>query len=354
MKRLILCCDGTWQDEIDGNSASNVAKIHGLIRSEAADGTQQISTYLEGVGTGGFLARVIGGATGAGLTENVLDGYNQLAESYDPGDELFLFGFSRGAYTARAIAGLIGSHGLMRQTSKVQQKLDGLKAVFRTFARHRRGRNDEPAKDVHDQVAVECVGVWDTVGSLGVPLRIERLDAVREDIFEFHDTSLGGHVRTALHALAIDEKREHFEAALWTGEQPQDTRVVEQVWFPGVHSDVGGGYPEDGLADIALGWMIERTAAETGLEFDNEGVAKLKGAHDGLLHESRQSKIFALDRHKPNIRPIGGGAGLNESVHSSALARFGMEAPAEDEDGNIAERAYRPVNLARVIDRFNP
>ena len=362
MKRLIVTCDGTWKDDEDPGRHSNVAKIHRLIAREDAAGTRQVKTYLPGVGTGSRIEKILAGITGAGVTSNVLTGYNYLAQNYEPGDQIYVFGFSRGAYTARAIAGLIGDHGLLRQRSGFMQRLAGLVSLWQTFKHHhRRHARDERARaetveDARDDVSVECIGVWDTVGALGVPLRIDDLDDVREDIFQFHNTRLGPHVRNAYHAVAIDEKRMHFDVALWTGDQPAGTRNVEQTWFSGVHSDVGGGYEDAGLSDLTLSWMIDRVQRASGLAFNDRAVARLVGRHDGLLHESRQGPHYVIDRASPSHREIGKSnhdePPLNEHIHRSAVQRFDTVAPEEDEEGSVRNAGYRPSTLAAALNRL--
>ncbi len=359
MKRLIVCCDGTWKDDDDASRESNVSKIKKLVLDAAPDGVQQVTQYIAGVGTGSTFDKLFGGLTGAGVTQNVLDGYNHLAAHYEPGDEIYLFGFSRGAYTARAIAGMIGDCGLAKRENGLERLVTNAlhlgKAAKKSWRRWLRdeGSDRQDVEPTHQGVRVACVGVWDTVGALGIPTRIEELEDIRTDVFEFHDTQLGGHVDHAFHALAIDEKRQFFDATLWTGTKPPETRTVEQVWFPGVHSNVGGGYEDRGLSNLTLSWMIDRVEQETALRFDADQVQELHGRSDGLLHESRRGFKYARDRKDPHIRAMGRrdppNPALNELIHASAVQRFETDAPQEDHRGSKADQRYEPINLRTTI-----
>jgi uncharacterized protein (DUF2235 family) len=261
-KRIVIACDGTWNrpDELHGGRAcpTNVVK---LTRAIAPEGQEVF--YERGVGTARF-ERLRGGMFGFGLSRNVRDCYRYLVEHYAPGDELYLFGFSRGAFTARSLAGFIGNSGILRpeHVARVDEAYE--------LYRDREDPNKKPsgatarafrAAYAHDDVPLRFVGVWDTVGALGIPLRIAALTKR----WSFHDVRLGAHVETACHALSIDERRGPFEPTLWERQATAPaTQTLTQVWFSGVHSDVGGGYPDSDLSDVPLRWMAER-AAEAGL-----------------------------------------------------------------------------------------
>ena len=332
MKRLIVCCDGTW-NRPDRSNATNVIRMTRLISPTAPDGTVQTVFYDQGIGTGNIVDRLTGGAFGTGLDENIQDGYRFLSHNYDDGDEIFVFGFSRGAYTARSLAGLIRKCGLMlkRHSDRVAEGY----ALYRK----RDASADEPESvnfraSYSREVDIKFVGVWDTVGALGVPLR--RLKWLTRDRYKFHDTQLSGSVKFAYHALAIDERRGSFEPTLWTG-VPKPGQIVEQQWFAGVHSDVGGGYRERGLANITLDWMM-RKARSCGLEFDEEFAAEdVKPDPHDAIHETFTS-FYRLAR--PFQRPIAAAHDSAESVHPSALQRM------ED-----ADLGYRPLNVAAYLAR---
>lgn len=295
-KRLVVCCDGTWKAE-SSTTVSNIIKIAQSIDYEApgphGSVIQQWVTYVSGPGARGFLAdRLFGGAFGLGLEANLSSAYWHLALNWQPGDEIFIFGFSRGAYTARSLAGLINRVGIMTPEAMIrgeypqalriyreQPPADGVEPEHWREFRRRNSRREPPK--------IDFLGVFDTVGALGVP----GLRAFRHG---FHNVRLTPNVHCARQALAIDERRRAFEPCLW--EVPVEPRVkyrrnferVKQVWFEGVHSDIGGGYQECGLSDLTLHWMV-REAEEVGLVFD-------RGRLDRMAAESAAA-AQALVRH---------------------------------------------------------
>ena len=306
MKRIIICCDGTWnradQEKEDVPCPTNVLKI--AYRIAKRDGaTLQITYYDQGVGTGNVVDRYSGGAFGEGLEDNILDGYRFLVANYEEGDQIFLFGFSRGAYTARSLAGMMRKCGILRRDA-----VRSYRAAINLYHESDVGPQDPPAVKFRKEhsvvgeqsIEIQCIGVWDTVGSLGIPLR--GLRGLTRGKYQFHDTALSGSVKYAFHALAIDEHRAPFEPTLWDF-IPKPPQKVEQVWFCGAHSDVGGGYPETGLSDYALQWMMDRVTG-AGLVFDNTVVQALplKASSDQEVHNSKTG----LYRVTPGIdRPIG-------------------------------------------------
>jgi uncharacterized protein (DUF2235 family) len=268
MKRIAIFCDGTWNrpDQVHHGRAcpTNVVKLHRVLPATGADGTEQLPFYEPGVGTGRF-ERLRGGMFGFGLSANVRKCHAFLTDNYNSGDDLYLFGFSRGAFTARSLAGLIGNSGIVKPEHK-----DRLTEAYKIY----QDRTDPTKKPsgggakafrvayCHDDVPIRFVGVFDTVGALGIPLPVAALTKR----WSFHDVRLGMHVRTAAHALAIDERRAAFLPTLWEQqENSPSTQQLTQVWFSGVHSDVGGGYPDHGLGDVALRWMTEQ-ANQAGLD----------------------------------------------------------------------------------------
>ena len=219
-RRLILCCDGTWNRADAGSSATNVVRMVRCISASAEDGTPQIVRYHAGVGTGNILDKVLGGSFGVGLGSNLRDAYAFLVNNYLPGDEIFLFGFSRGAYTARCLAGLIGVLGMLhpREMGRFAEawrwyQLPGAerdpKALDQCFPLRER------------DVPIRCIGVWDTVGALGVPTnRLTKYWQPCAATYRFYNSTLGNHVKYAFHALAIDERRGPFQPVLWNTGQP--------------------------------------------------------------------------------------------------------------------------------------
>lgn len=282
-KRIVIACDGTWNrpDQLHGGeiTPSNVTKL-ALGVADDGGGTEQCVFYERGVGTGGMLDRIGGGAVGIGLSHNILAAYRYLAQHYVPGDDLYLFGFSRGAFTARSLAGLIGNSGILRPEHL--GAVDDAFALYRSRAKSTRPSGNEarlfrktysyrePPRegehpDVEDRTPIRFLGVWDTVGALGIPIPAPVPKKVRAYLsrrWSFHDVRLGSHVWNARHAMAIDERRRPFEPTPFARQvDAPPAQTIEQVWFAGVHSDVGGGYPDPGLADIALLWMVEQARA---------------------------------------------------------------------------------------------
>jgi uncharacterized protein (DUF2235 family) len=299
-KDIVFCADGTWNrpGEADGDDktagVTNVFKIYvnldgastiDSIRLEneqervlaAADGAvQQAAKYLHGVGdSDNFLVKAMGGALGAGLITRIVRGYTFVSRNYVTGDKIFLIGFSRGAYTVRALAGLIAAKGLLDATKLDLADREGAyrlgAAVWYDYRRTQMqgnldllGRLEEtvldlpgflmrpPGDDMLVVAPIEAVAVWDTVGALGIPAFNAKM--MRVDNFRFAGLALSPKVRHGLHAVAVDEKRVDFTPTLWDPDQR-----VTQVLFIGAHGDVGGGNPEsDGgaeLSDGPLKWM---------------------------------------------------------------------------------------------------
>ena len=262
-KRIVLCTDGTWDKQ------TNRTNVYRLFKA-VAGGSDQVRFYEDGVGASGLpLDMLFGGVFGSGLFEKIKEGYAQIAHVYEAGDEIFLFGFSRGAYTARSIAGMIAACGL--PTQHFDDAL--IETVFHAY-RKKELRAPLLAElngtYAMDNPPIRMVGVWDTVGSLGIPAVF---GGVSETIYGFLDTSLNPKVGNGYHAVAIDERRSEFPPTLWTS-PPAPGQTVEQVWFCGVHSDVGGGEPTDqtsgvALSDITLAWMMHNACA-LGLRLDEE------------------------------------------------------------------------------------
>jgi uncharacterized protein (DUF2235 family) len=305
----------------------------------------QILYYDQGVGTGNLIDRYTGGAFGEGLEDNIHDAYRFLIENYEPGDELSFFGFSRGAFTARSIVGMIRKCGVLRREF-VEHYRDAM-ALYHSAEHH--PDDDVPVKfrtdysvSGADPIPVRMIGVWDTVGALGIPLR--GLRSLTRSEYQFHDTELSGIVQLAFHALAVDEHREPFEPTLWAY-KPKPGQIVEQVWFPGVHSDVGGGYPETGLSDIALEWMISK-AQGAGLAFDAPAIASHPLHPDplGVMHDSKTGvyRLSAgIDRRIGAVSGDGEteSADPTQSVHDSVIERWDRDV------------TYRPESLRQYFRR---
>lgn len=311
-KQIVVCLDGTWNEE--DKIATNVKKLHDALERSA---TRQVG-YFPGVGTR-LGQKVRGGAFGYGLFEQTKEGYQFIVDRYEPGDLLYVFGFSRGAFSVRSLVGMLTRCGVLRRdqvaradaldVSKLElaildedDKLAAPTVVDKVFLMYKRADDAAHQAEVahfkqqhcHD-THIRMIGVWDTVGSLGLPDQImhgifknlaERLDERR---FGFLDTSLSSSVAAAYHAVAIDEHRKTFAPTLWIDprvNQPDGT--VEQVWFVGAHSNVGGGYEDSKLSNIALVWMIDK-AKKHGLvvvpgreQMIRQGCDANGKAHDSL------------------------------------------------------------------------
>lgn len=365
-RRLVVCCDGTWNrpDEVvDGVPApTNVSKLALGVARVDDDGVAQPLFYEPGVGTRRF-ERLRGGAFGLGLGRNVRDCYRFLVETYRPGDELYFFGFSRGAFTARSTVGLVRNSGILRREHAA--RIDDAYRLYRSRAptTHPEGLEAQIFRRMHCHEAcdVHFVGVWDTVGALGIPIDGLRLPFAQR-LWGFHDTTLSRHVRFAYQALAIDEQRGPFRPTLWQRQADADDQTLEQVWFAGVHSDVGGGYPNPALAEIALLWMVQR-ARECGLAFDADHFTRpsapvparrRQGADTapdalGVIHSSRKGLYDLMPRH---VRRLDDSDGSALSLASSAVRRRSERSDYAPANLDAYARAQGPVT--QVEDRPAP
>ncbi len=296
-KNIVVCCDGTG-NEYGSNNTNIVDMYEPIVRDQ-----DQIAYYDPGIGTFSIFGRefgksigiLLGQAFGYGLTENIEDAYVYLMDRYEPGDRVFLFGFSRGAFTVRALAGMLHKVGLLQKGSN--NLIPYASSVYNT-----RG-NGPIAEGFKKTYCHECkpyfIGVWDTVASLGLWLGKE-----------FFDDRLNRDVTNAYHAIAIDEKRKKFPVSLWDETELAPGQNVQQVWFAGVHSDVGGWYDERELSNITLIWMLEN-AEKHGLRLKQGWRDRLHGDPLGAIHESRTG----MWRIWPSVtRKIPEGAKIHKSV----------------------------------------
>jgi hypothetical protein len=270
MKRLVICCDGTWKRS-DDVRVSNIEKIARAIRPQAADGTPQLVYSSNGVGTNGFADHLVGGAFGVGLDNAIIGAYRFLALNYQPGDEIYVFGFSRGAYTARSLVGMIATIGLLTPHGVVEDNLPNAMAIYKN--RPQDGGTTPEIENYRKwtyppgEPKIRLLGVFDTVGALGAP-------GLTRKRYQFHNVDLTNQVQFARQALAIDERRLTFTPCLWE-KKDNTTTDIKQVWFEGVHSDIGGGYKDSAPADLTLRWMV-RAAQDRELEFDYDLFEKLE------------------------------------------------------------------------------
>jgi len=371
LKRIVICYDGTWNALTNPDEVTNVVRVAQAVVPVSSDGIHQFVYYNAGVGSGGPLDRFLGGVFGAGLRDNVKRGLAFLSlnweapEEGDRADEIYIFGFSRGAYTARALAGVISAiGGIPRQAS-----FDQLEKVWNHYRNGQEQREaDQPdidrliwkmPKDGKPPI-IKCVAVWDTVGSYGIPAGFGLTGLARRWTSwtrGFHDNEIGPHIEYGLHAMAIDERRRAFTATAWVNKPNEDRQNVEQVWFAGAHSNVGGGYKQAGLSDHALIWMIARTRELTGLEFDTDYIAEhfWPCAACSLF---RSYRGWVLDRIRPYVRPVSTGVRvakelmnpdasaeriINAKVHWSVRDRIGKLGLVDE----TKYRKYSPKNLPK-------
>ncbi|KAF2424255.1 hypothetical protein EJ08DRAFT_652495 [Tothia fuscella] len=402
MKKLIVCCDGTWLNSDHGTTKgdnltepknpvlqapSNVTRISRCIKRKDDNGNDQITYYQSGIGTHDVVDKVIGGATGLGLSENVREAYQFIAGNYDQnaGDEIYLVGFSRGSFTARSIASFISDIGLLTPLGMVhfypifQDWENQLKKRWTPNPNSpwKSPRPNAATKEYIDQlfklgftrrnVKVKAVAVYDTVGALGIP-RI----GILHDLFNpdervphsldyaFVDTTVPSMVENAIHALALDEKREPFAPTMW--EKPSPTQTLTQCWFAGAHSDCGGSYVDCRAADISLTWMISKLSKF--ISFDvivlKEQYHKLGSADSkrpwacGQIHDpfaTWYKKIGGYEKRTPmeynryshdtgkEMVPTTPLQNTCEKIHPSVRLRMGLPGKGLEDRGEYAPAA---------------
>jgi uncharacterized protein (DUF2235 family) len=345
-KRLIVCCDGTWQ-KIDSPYPTNVAKLVQAIPVSP----ENLLFYGEGVGTGDEADKIFGGALGWGIDKNIQEAYRFLCCNYADGDQIYLFGFSRGAYTVRSLVGLIRAAGILpragiRQIADAYKAYQNAKGKFSDKSESE--RQNTPLRDIEDlkqfrdnlqdryqdyhkdDVEITFLGCWDTVGALGIPDQIPwlPLDLILNRRYQFHNTKLSSKVMCARHALSIDENRKEFD---FTNMAPADNFPdrVKQVWFPGGHGCVGGGTKANSpLSNAALLWMMEEVEATgLGLSLDRRKIEDGVGTDPTIFCSTELGFPFT-----PNDRAIPATSNLHPSVQQrwqacawyrpKSLARF--------------------------------
>ena len=357
-KRLALFLDGTWHAVADN---TNVWRMKSLCAPRGADGLAQLVYYNPGVGTQ-FGSRIRGGMFGYGLDQVVIDAYEWLIDHYEDGDEIFIFGFSRGAYSARSLAGLVAKCGLLRPGAPL-----GVKQIY---ARYRLGSEARTlwalyaeaqaatagALSIEEEwmlkyslrVPITLVGVWDTVGALGIPAF--HISGISRSTFGFLHTGLRLPVRHGFHALAVNEYRAAFAPTLWTKRETatapdRPLASVEQRWFIGAHETVGGGYESDLLAQLPLRWMMAK-ASPLGLAFRSdvalEGEAVTAPYPDSFgtfMHGFYRLARFGRRYYRPIDRSDAGEHNVNETIDASVFERWRRDP------------LYRPQNLVEWAQR---
>lgn len=386
--RLIFCFDGTW-NRLDSQNPTNVVLTAESILPIDKNGVPQIIFYSQGVGSNKY-DHLIGGVFGAGLFKNISDAYRHLIFNYTPGDEIFIFGFSRGAYTARSFVGLLRHIGIVSR-SKANSVEDAIKSyqnripnsdcdspesnktrlefspeicVSKEEYEWRTQNTKEYNLDESHILTIKYVGVWDTVGALGVPKRYSFANKFNKK-FSFHDIHLTPMVLSARHALAIDETREDFEPSLWQGldelnrkrgKNPDDNDAPYlQKWFPGVHCAVGGGGDDRGLSDETLEWIWDG-ARQNGLEFDTSPSSKIYS-----LRPNCMAPLFPFKEPKTKIQQ------LKEKISDVLWSRKSRKGPERISDIALfarrrwcakpqdfpSKKAYRPQTLSNIASEID-
>jgi len=348
MKRIVICADGTWnlRDQVDEQSGkrrpTNVTKTARAILPRAKNGVDQVVFYHDGLGTRGPMDKITGGAFGSGIEDNIRNLYRSIVYNYEQGDELFFFGFSRGAFTVRTLAGFMNLVGLVEKDDDYY-----VPEIYRCYEKNKRPGSVEwqhafqKVSDTRPCPEIKFVGVWDTVGALGAPGIIGKVaGALNGNKYAYHDVGLNDHIANAYHALAIDEQRKPFSPTFY--ERPSGwSGTLEQAWFPGVHSNVGGGYTPDGLANEALYWIVTK-AQTAGLEVDWEYLGHFEPHHESVLHDSMTLKYRLFG---PGMRNIGSHAQHGECVHEAAIDRM------SDSAGSYAPKNF--TDAARRLPVVN-
>jgi uncharacterized protein (DUF2235 family) len=368
-KRVTVFLDGTWNTV---NDNTNVWRLKSLLASVGKDGLEQRAYYHKGVGTTyGSYAR--GGMLGYGLNEEIVRAYEWLIENYNLGDELFIFGFSRGAYTARSLSGLIAKCGLIAVGAPLSvgqlytryRRASAVATIRELWEEQKNGKQDFMLEErwmlkYSRVVDIDFLGVWDTVGALGLPFG--NLPILGKADMQFLHTGLRVSNKLAFHALAIDEHRKPFAPTLWTvdfakGASPphhhRSLSQVEQRWFVGAHANVGGGYQSDPLAQAPLKWIMDKAAAAGVVFRGNLDVDALNPpppiADSYLAFMGGAWKIATLGRRfyrsiGPDPAPSSATQmreNINETIDASVFERW------------RADQSYRPRNLVAWAARRN-
>jgi uncharacterized protein (DUF2235 family) len=314
-KNIVIFSDGTRQEGGEGNP-TNVYQMFRMMENRTP---RQVVFYDAGVGTG--WQKVTGSVGGMGISRNIQEGYRFIFDHYESGDQIYLLGFSRGAATVRSLSAFIHHFGIL---PKSRPELIG--RAWRIYRQRDREKFKSNAKDFVRRyppmwTRIRVLGCYDTVAALGLssPWASALLDGIPLFRHKFHDFTLSESVEHAFHALAIDEERKAFLPVMWDAAVDESYQTLRQVWFSGMHSDVGGGYAERGLSDIALVWLMRQAVAE-GLRIHTEHQVEISEDHEQVAHDSRgqgMAKFFprqvrAWDQSRSD-RPI-----VHESVQLRA------------------------------------
>lgn len=313
MKNIIICADGTWNRPEEYGKESYPTNVLKFSRG-VTNNHEQVVFYDWGIGS--YHDNLTGGAFGSGLEKNVMDCYRFLVHNYEVGDSIYLFGFSRGAYTVRSLCGLINNCGILKSSEgKRVEEAFHLYKTKKYWPNHSRSIAWRENYSAESKTMVDFVGVWDTVGSIGIPFTFF---GMIKDKDPFYDNKLGGNVRVARHALSLDESRGDFEPTLWQERPGVD---LKQVWFAGVHCDVGGSYKPDAdgsvLADIPMTWLMQEAKA-CGLSFDEH----LQNATVNPLSSSHNEHKGKYKWRPKHVREIPHTTKIPTHVHRSVYERY--------------------------------
>ncbi|CAK5280206.1 unnamed protein product [Mycena citricolor] len=344
-KRIVVCCDGTWQDGVSTANRQAYTNILRLARTVNHEDTRfdppipQIVFYQSGIGSDkGFYSEYVVGVTGSTLADKVEEAYSFIAHNYFPGDEIFLFGFSRGAYTARMVAMFINSIGVLNRTD-----MDYFAEIFLTYQKLGKSGDHEETHALREKLAtwtshtspgkvravsaetkfsVKFLGVFDTVGSLGMPEEISHRSEHVRNIFGFNDRVLGDHVQYAYQALALNENREDFDCCKFEQSAAglAKGQTLQQCWFTGSHADIGGGYTQHDLSDLTLFWMASNLEKHLSLDYKYLGSLPHPSAPWGALPaHNTDVGVFALAKTIQRKLPTETDNITHEMIHASVI-----------------------------------
>ncbi|KAJ6621699.1 hypothetical protein B0H10DRAFT_970376 [Mycena sp. CBHHK59/15] len=351
-KRIIVCCDGTWQDGIsteNRRSYTNILRIARTINHEDARfhlPIPQIVFYQSGIGSEkNFYSEYIEGTTGSTLGDKVEEAYAFIAHNYFPGDEIFLFGFSRGSYCARMFKCDKGKIGVLDRAD-----MDHFAGIFLRYQKLGKSKDEEEIRRLNEQLApwthhdspgkrradsdndtfsVKFVGVFETVGSLGLPEELTHHSPQVRDIFGFNDTVLGEHIEYAYQALALDEPRADFNCCKF--EQSAGGRrkkqILKQCWFTGCHADIGGGYKDGSLSYLTLFWMAANVEDHLSLDYTYLGsIPRPSGPWGTQPPHNPATGIFSLAHQIQRTLPTATDDVTHETIHESVLRQPSLQA----------------------------
>jgi uncharacterized protein (DUF2235 family) len=380
MKNIVVCFDGTWNNA-DAQFPTNVVKTAKLLLPTDTNGADQVVFYDAGVGSGkGPVAKslesLLGGAFGVGLMDNIEHAYRFLTFNYVPGDKIFVFGFSRGAFSARSFGGLIRTCGILRKehVGRVKEAV----ALYKNRDREA-GPDAPPCREFRRDysfasyrgdfdggwhvaaggqaareypLTIEYMGIWDTVGALGVPSQFF-FSGLFNRKYQFHDLALSRMVRSARHALAIDERRRTFMATPWSNIDELNREAVQsgadpaalpylQQWFPGDHASVGGGGDVNGLWQAALVWVVEG-AEQRGLAVDGAELEQYRKDRD------HRASVYCMKKAAFSLAAISTRRWRDGPKHPAEVSEIACQRVREAPANLFERKPYRPKTLKAVI-----